>query len=91
MDKRRLQAALNFLNDSLVNVTGDGFLDGHLDVEIDQLAVIYNGHPFLFQMNRVDKHLFFHNDPFVGFQYSAIAQARCKEVRSSARLLPFTI
>jgi len=30
-------------------------------------------------MNRVDKHLFFHNDPFVGFQYSAIAQAGAKK------------
>jgi len=51
--------------------TGDGFLDGPSGcLKIDQLAVIYNGHRSV-QMNRVDKHLFFHNDPFVGFQYSA--------------------
>ena len=58
-----LEAPLHLHHDPFVDVARDRLLHGHLDVEFDQFAVLHDRHPFLFQMDGIDQHLLFHNDP----------------------------
>jgi len=60
VDEGRLETSFDLHDDTFVDVARYGLLDGHLDIVIQQFAVIDDGHPFLFRMYRVDKHLFSH-------------------------------